>query len=199
MLEKLQDYLTKYMHKDYSYLIVTFIYLLSVYIPLLIIGYMFNMIPFVIISVTLMSIIRNYSGGFHCTSNGRCLFLSSILTIIFGYIAKQTVDSLQFAFFISVLSIRDLYLKAPLFIEDVPLDKRWYNCRPFSLLKINTTKYDKPYDKVWYRKGMIRWIVISLFFSVILLYFEQYYYTSCVLWSIIICDALLFKNQDEFI
>lgn len=199
MLDKLQDYLTKYMHKDYSYLIICAVYLLSVYIPLFTLGYIFDIIPFVIISSIVMNNIRTYSGGFHCTSNVRCLFISSILAIIFGYIAKQSVDYLWVAFFISVLSIKDLYIKAPLFVEDVPLDKRWYNCKPFSLLKINTTKYDKPYDKVWYRKGMIRWIVISLFFSVILLYFEQYYYTSCILWSIIICDALLFKNQDEFI
>lgn len=199
MLDKLQDHLTKYMHKDYSYLIICTIYLLSVYIPLLILGYIFDIIPFVIISSVVMNNIRNYSGGFHCTSNGRCLFISSILIIIFGYIAKQSIEYLWVAFFISVLSIKDLYEKAPFFVQDIELDKRWYNCKPFSLLKINTIKYDKPYDRVWYRKGMIRWIVISLFFSVILLYFEQYYYTSCILWSIIMCSALLFKNQDEFI
>lgn len=203
MLEKLQDKLSKHIHKDYAYLIICAIYLLSVYVPLLAVGYIFDIIPFILISSIIMNNIRKYSGGLHMSSNGKCLILSSILLIVFGYIAKQTVNNLQFAFFISILSIKDLYEKAPLFIEDTLLEFRWYNCKPYThiwkLFKINTTKYDKPYDRVWYRKGMIKWIVISLILSVITLYFEQYYYTSCILWSIIMCDALLYKNQDEFL
>ena len=47
------------------------------------------------------------------------------------------------------------YIKSPLQYKDVPLEFRWYKCKPFNKF-IHTTKYDKPYDKEWHRKGVIR-------------------------------------------
>ena len=66
-------------------------------------------------------------------------------------------------------------------------------------LNIDTSKYDNPYDIAWYRKGMIKWIVISLFFAILFLYLKLYLYTSCILWSIILCDITLFLNKDDFL
>ena len=88
-------------------------------------------------------------------------------------------------------------------INDIQPKDRWYNNKPYTLLwnklNIDTSKYDKPYDIVWYRKGMIKWIVISLFFAILFLYLKLYLYTSCILWSIILCDITLFLNKDDFL
>ena len=117
----------------------------------------------------------------------------------------MATDYLWIVFLMTLYSARHLYMVAPYEeqIKDVEINLRWYNNKPYTylwkLLKIDTTKYDKPYDMVWYRKGMIKWLIISLFFSLLFLFLKHNYLTSCVLFSIIYCDVMFFINKDEFL
>lgn len=170
---------------------------------LLLFGYIFDCIPFIIISIIFVNGIRNYTSGFHLSTTLKCTILTSMLIIIFGYISTMSVSHLWALFLLYLYCVRDLYLNAPIRHTDVDLQYRWYNTRPFiyiwKLFHINTIKYDKPYDLVWHRKGMIRWLVISLFFSIVFLYLKLYYWTDCILLSVIMCDLTLFLNKDEFL
>lgn len=175
------------------------------YLPIILFGWLFDSLPFVIISSIVVNKIRKFSGGFHCSGNVKCAIISNILIIICGYASKYSLEWLWLIFLFTLISVKDLYIKAPFKeqVMDVEPHLRWYNNEPYTkiwkLLKIDTNKYDKPYDEVWYRKGMIKWIVISLFFAVLFLYFKLYLYTSCILWSIILCDVMLFLRKDDFL
>lgn len=203
MLEKIQDYIiTKTGNHDLAYYVVVILYLLSFNIPIFVVGYILDILPFVIVSTILTNKIRKFCGGFHCTSNGRCFIISFILIMSFGFISKMAVNYLWLVFLIALYCVRNLYEKAPFDeqVKDIELEMRWYNNKPYvylwKLLKINTSKYDKPYDRVWYRKGMIKWLIISLFLCLLFLLCKYYYLTSCVLFSIIFCDLMLFLNKD---
>lgn len=206
LLEKIQDFIIdKTGNHDLAYYITCCIYLICAYAPIIVFGFIFRVLPFVIISAFVFNIIRKYCGGFHCTINGKCITISSIIIILCGYVAQNCLNVLWVSIVLCLFAIKDLYIKAPFDsqIIDVPLKDRWYNNKPFSIvfkrLNINTKKYDVPYDKEWYRKGMIKWIVISLFFVLLFLYLKLYLYTSCILWSIILCDITLFLNKDDFL
>lgn len=181
------------------------IYLITTYTPIIVFGILFDILPFVLISAVVFNKIRKFCGGFHCTSNLRCGIISNMLIIIAGYMSKCSLQWLWLVFLIALISIKDLYIKAPFKeqISDIQPKDRWYNNKPYTLLwnklNIDTSKYDKPYDIAWYRKGMIKWIVISLFFAILFLYLKLYLYTSCILWSIILCDITLFLNKDDFL
>lgn len=176
---KLQDWLEKHIHQDYAYSLVSGLVMAMQTALLLWFGYLFDCIPFIIVSTFILNGIRNYSGGLHLGNTLRCTILTSMLIIISGYISVMSTSHLWALFLLYLYCVRDLYLRAPISNTDVDLQLRWYNTRPFiyiwKLLRINTTKYDKPYDIVRYRKGVVKWIVISLFFSIIFLYLELYY------------------------
>lgn len=206
ILEKIQDFIIKKTdNHDLAYYVTCCIYLITTYTPIIVFGILFDILPFVIVSAIVFNKIRKFCGGFHCTSNLRCSVISNMLIIIAGYMSKYSLQWLWLVFLIALISIKDLYIKAPFKeqINDIQPKNRWYNNKPYTLLwnklNIDTSKYDNPYDIAWYRKGMIKWIVISLFFAILFLYLKLYLYTSCILWSIILCDITLFLNKDDFL
>ena len=153
---KLQNWLEKYIHQDYAYLIVSGLIMVMQASILLGIGYIFDCVPFVLVTTIFVNCIRNFSSGMHMSNTFRCTIFTSILIIIFGYVSKMSTSYLWALFILYLYCVRDLYLRAPISHIDVKLDQRWYNTRPFiyiwKLLRIDTTKYDKPYDLIWYKK-----------------------------------------------
>lgn len=198
MLEKLQDFLDKHMHKDYSFIITFCVYTMIVFTLLFTIGYLFNFIPFIIISIFTFERIRFYSGGFHMKDNVSCFLFTTPLFITFAYIlAQNSTDYLWVVFFICLICMRDLYHKVPLIYCDTEPKDRWYNCRPFIYIKMNRNKLDSiVYDKKWHRKRALFWIAISYLLAILFFTLNLELLCSYTLWLIIMADLLMFKNID---
>lgn len=116
---------------------------MGIYGALLSIGCVFNIIPFVLINSIILNELMSYTSGFHCSTNGKCLIISSISIIIFGYIAKESVDCLWVSFVICLFCLKDIYIKSPLQYEDIPLEFRWYKCKPLTnlFIQLNMTNH----------------------------------------------------------
>lgn len=126
----------------------------------------------------------------------KCMCVSIPLIITFGYLSNSTLDYLPFVLLLCLYSMRDIYLKAPLEWEDVELDKRWYNCLPFSYIKFNRDKWNRTYDYKYYRKHMLIWLSLSYIIALIFLIIKLNLWCNCVLWNIIMADLMLFLNKD---
>lgn len=196
MLERIQRKLEQYIHKDYAYLIVCAIYMMCIYIPMYSVACLYSFIPFIFISFFTFERIRCYSYGFHLYDNISCLCFSIPIFITFSYIAQQTKDCLWIVFFICLICMRDLYNKVPLCYEDTPLDKRWYNCKPFDKLKMNREKLNVNNDYKWYRMRALAWISVSYLLSLFFFTINKDLLCSYTLWNIIMADLLLFINKD---
>jgi len=170
MIKKSQNFLSRFMSKHNAYLIVYWSYFIITIIPLLSVGYFFNIIPYIIISTVIVNILVNFTYAFH-QSNGKCLYLTTMLLIIFGYLSKTI--PLEWSFLIGLFCMRDIYLRSP--------------------LKLTV----KGKDEKWHRDRIMLILAICLFTSVIGLYFNLIWYTNCILMSIVMVDLTLFINKDE--
>jgi len=170
IIKKSQNFLSRYMSKRKAYLIVYWSYFIITIIPLLSVGYFFNIIPYIVISCIISNWLRNFSYGFHLT-NSKCLYLTTILLIIFGYLSKTI--PLEWSFLIGLFCMRDIYLRSP--------------------LKLTV----KGKDEKWHRDRIMLILAICLFASVVGLYFNFIWYTNCIMCSIIMVDLTLFVNKDE--
>lgn len=196
MLEKVQKNLEKIMHKDYAYLVVCMMYLMWIYGIIFTIAYIYNFIPFVVLSIFTFEKIRKYVGGFHMHDNISCILFTIPLIITISYIAKQTQDTLWIVFLICLICMKDIYSKAPLFYYDVDLEKRWYNCKPFIYLPLKREKLNIAYDYKWHRIKAFKSMSTSFLLAIIFLTLEHNLLCSYVLWNIIMVDLLLFENKD---
>ena len=114
ILEKIQDFIIKKTgNHDLAYYVTCCIYLITTYTPIIVFGILFDILPFVIVSAIVFNKIRKFCGGFHCTSNLRCSVISNMLIIIAGYMSKYSLQWLWLVFLIALISIKDLYIKAP--------------------------------------------------------------------------------------
>lgn len=172
MIKKSQKFLSRYMSKHNAYLIVYWSYFIITIIPLLSVGYFFNIIPYIVTSCIISNILRSITYGFHLT-NGKCMFLTTILLIIFGYISKTI--PLEWSFLIGLFCMRDIYLRSP--------------------LKLIVKKKDEK----WHRNRIMLILAMCLLASVIGLYLNLIWYTNCIMCSIIMVDLTLFINKDELI
>ena len=170
MIQRTQKFLSKYTTKHRAYLITYWSYFIITMIPLLSIGYFFNIIPYLIISCIIMNILRSITYGFHLT-NGKCMYLTSVLIIIFGYLSKTI--PLEWSFLIGLFCMRDIYLRSPLKL----------------IIKGKDEKYHR--DKI------MLILAICLFVCVCGLYFNLTLYVNCVLLSLVMVDLTLFINKDE--
>lgn len=170
MIEKFQDYLKVKIGKDKAYYITYFIYTLSMLSVMCILSYLFNNWCFVIIGTIVANMLRAYTYGFHLSTLGKCILFTNIIFIIFGYISERC--PLWMSFLLCVFCIRDIYLKSP--------------------LELNFE--DK--DIKWHREKLNKSLFILMILCLISLYFNNTYFISYILWSIIMVDVTLFKNID---
>jgi len=146
-------------------------------IPLCMIGYFFNIIPYLIISCIISNILRSVTYCMHLT-NGKCMFLTTTLIIIFGHLSKTI--PLEWSFLIGLFCMRDIYLRSPLkLIVKVKGKKKEYR------------------DEKYHRDRIMLILAICLLASVVGLYFNFIWYTNCIMMSIVMVDLTLFINRDE--
>lgn len=174
MLDKMQLWLKEKIGQPYAYYITVVVYLTLVFGGLTIVGFVFNSIFQIIIMAILMSILRFYTMGFHCHTNGKCFIVSSILFIIFGILSK--IIPMWAVFLLSLYSCRNIYQKSP--------------------IELNSD-FNKDID--WHFKRVVFLIVVFLTFSLIAYYFKLFIICKCILLSLVMVDLLLFKNDKEYI
>lgn len=126
---------------------------------------------FTVIGTIIYNICMKYTYSFHCKNLDNCILLTNLLFIIFGFIAKQSVDYLWVVFLLCLFIIKEIYLKTP--------------------LKITNDKKDKKYHKTMF----IKWAGLFIFISIICLFFNLKLIVSCILWSFILLYLLLFINE----
>ena len=170
IIKEVQEFLSRYTSKHNAYLIVYWSYFIIMMIPLLSVGYFFNIIPFVIISTVCVNLLIKYCYSFH-QSNIKCFILTSFLIIIFGYISKTI--PMEWSFLIALFCMRDIYIRSP--------------------LKLTV----KNKDEKWHRDRIMLILAICLFISVVGLYLNLIVLTNSILCSIIMVDLTLFVNKDE--
>lgn len=171
MIIKAQRFLKKYIGYKWAYRVVYYSYGIVTLIPILVIGYLFKCIPFILISLFAMNILRRYTYGFHCDNNLQCNILSWILLPTFGYISKTI--PMEWSFIFTLISMRYIYQKAPL----------------------KLTIEDK--DIKWHRKWINRLMVLYFILALVLVYFNLQEYASDILWSLVMVALTLFKNVNE--
>lgn len=153
-----------------AYRIVFTSYIILTSIPILLMSYFLDIIPFMIISSVLVNELRRISFGFHLT-NGKCFILTLILISAFGYVAKNSETWVLFL--ISIFCMKDIYINSPLKLTVKNKDLKWHEDRITLLLGI------------------------YLALAVIGVYLELDVITNSILCSIIMVDATLFINKTE--
>lgn len=153
-----------------AYRIVFYTYVILTSIPILAIGYLFNIIPFVIIAFIISNLLRKFTFGIHFT-NGKCMFITMVLLISLGELSKNI--PLVYSFFIALWCVRDIYIKSPLKLTVKGKDLKWHESKIMSILGI------------------------CLGLATIGLYFDWYIFTNSILCSLIMVDLTLFLNKNE--
>lgn len=171
MIEKSQRWLAKYVGYKNAYRIVFITYATLVTIPLLVLGYIFSCMQFVVVGSVIINLIRSVSYGYHHNSNLYCTILTYTLLMIFGYISKTI--PLEWSFLCAIISSRYIYINAPL----------------------ELTHKDK--SKQWHRNKIQLMIIVCLICSLIALCFKYNHMASDILWSLSVVAMTLFKNVDE--
>lgn len=169
MIRKTQLFLGKYMSKKCAYRIVFALYFMITYIPMLLVGYLFDIIPFILIATIIVNQLRSVTFGFHL-DNFRCIYLTICLLIIFGYISQNS--NTWVLFLISLYCCRDIYIRSPLKLIVKDKDLKWHENKITNLLGI------------------------YLGLSLIALYFNLYIIINDILCSIIMVDLTLFIAKD---
>ena len=175
MLDKLQLFLKSKIGQPWAYYITCVVYLILTFGGLIGIGYLFDVWWQIIVLGICLSLIRSYSMGFHCHTNGKCFIISSIIGIMFSIISKTA--PIWVVFLLCLYSCVDIYKKAP--------------------IELNAEHEGK--DEDWHFKRVI--LIMTLYLSISLgtYYFCLYELCKCILLSLVITDLLLFKNDKEYI
>lgn len=174
MIEKFQDWMITKVGNDKAYYSTIALYLTIMFSTLILNGWIFNNWLMVIIGSLIINIIRNYSSGFHCHVLMKCIILTNILFIIFGYIAKQFTGNLWVVLFLlSLYSIKNIYMYAPIIKTD----------------HINKTN-------LWHKKMAIAWICVFIISGIIFAELDYILIANNIFLSIIMVDVLLFKNEE---
>jgi len=100
MIERMQIRLQKYFKEHTAYLIVYWSYVAITIIPILLVGYLFNVLPFVIISSILGNELIRYTYGFHQTDNKMFLFYKLYVNYIWIYFNNHSNRMVIFDWFI---------------------------------------------------------------------------------------------------
>lgn len=170
MIEKFQDYLRIKIGRDKAYYATCFIYTFSMLSVMCILSYLFDNWWFALIGSIIINLLRTYTYGFHMNTLEGCILFTNIIFLIFGYISERC--PLWMSFLLCSFCIRDIYLKSP--------------------LELNF----KDKDLKWHREKLNKTLFILMILCLISLYFNNIYFISYILWSIIMVDIMLFKNID---
>ena len=169
MIEKIQRYLAKYMSKKMAYRVVFTTYIILVMIPIIILGYLFDCMWFMIIGTLIVNKIRKYTFGYHTTNIKCTIFTLTILTIM-GYVSRTV--PLEWSFLFALFSARYIYLNAPLRLT----------------CKGKTLK--------WHRDKISLNIILCLISAIIFMYLGENLIANCILWSLSTVALTLFENID---
>ena len=174
MFDKLRNYLDKVFYRskiDVGYYVISTLYLISQIGLFIIFGVLFNNWYFIIIGTLVSNIINNYSYTHHCHKLEHCIIMTQLFFIIFGYLAKTI--SVEWSFLFAILSVKEIYLKAPL----------------------KLTCENKPRD--WYLYKIICLLIIFLIIAIVLFYFNFQMISNNILWAIIMTNILMMENKLE--
>lgn len=122
-----------------------------------------------------MSVLRNYTMGFHAHDNIKCFIISCIVLLTFSVLSEYM--PIWAVFLLTIYSCCDIYKKAP--------------------IELNNDYKDK--DSDWHFKRVVIIMAIYLFIGLISYRFNLYDISKCFLLSICLVDLLLFKNDKQFI
>lgn len=173
MIEKFQDWLIPKVGSDKAYYFTIALYMSIMFFTLGLNGWLLDNWCMVITASIVINTIRIFTSGFHEKSLVRCIILTNILMIIFGYIAKHSTDSMGFVFLLmSLFCIKDIYLCAP----------------------ITETDY-KDRNSLWHKKKAIKFVCLFIFSAIILAELNYVFIAKSILLSIVMVDVLLFKNM----
>lgn len=171
MLLKIQECLRQYVGARMAYLIVFTCYFIITSTILLSMGYVFNIVPFVVVSTIVVNSIRKYSFGYHESDNVKCMIMTIFLITIIGMVSNEV--GLVVSLIVGVLSIRYIIEKSPLKITQ----------------KGKSEKY--------HRDRIKRLVALYLTLSLVFLYFEQYLLVNNIMWSFFLVALTLFENIDR--
>lgn len=176
MLEKIQDYIIlKTDNHELAYIITCIIYLIITFGGLFLVGLIFGYWWQLLVIAVLMSVMRNYTMGFHAHDNLKCFIISSIVLVMFSVLSEYM--PIWAVFLLTIYSCCDIYKKAP--------------------IELNNDYKDK--DSDWHFKRVVIIMAIYLFIGLISYRFQLYDISKCFLLSICLVNLLLFKNDKEFI
>jgi len=138
-------------------------------------GKLFDNYLFIIIGSICSVFLQMFTYTHHCHKLEHCIIITQSLFIIFGTLSKIT--PLYVIFLLCLYSIRDIYQKAPIKLNDDFIGK----------------------DEDWHFKRVVLIMIIYLIISLILYYFGFYEICKCIMLSLILVDLMLFKNDKEYI
>lgn len=169
MIEKLQDWLLEQDIHDLAYWLTIIVYTSAMIVILALNGYIFNNWAMVIIGTIVMNTIRNYSGGYHCTSLVKCILFTNFLFVVFGFAAKLMPYSITAI--LSIVGILWIIYRTPV-IE---------------------TDYKDMFIR-WHKEQVAEWCGIFFVLALIIEAIGFVLVSRSIWWSIILVAFLCFKN-----
>lgn len=169
MIEKLQDWLLEQDIHDLAYWITIIVYTTAMIAVLMLNGYIFNNWAMVIIGSIVMNIIRQYSGGYHCTSLVKCILFTNFLFVIFGFAAK--LMPYLMGYFLAIIGMLWIMYRTPVIETDY-----------------------RDMSAQWHKKQATEWCIIFIVLALVIKVIGFGIISSTILWSIILVAFLCFKN-----
>ncbi|MCR8744570.1 accessory gene regulator B family protein [Romboutsia lituseburensis] len=134
-----------------------------------VIGY-FKEIVFIIIT---MSLTKPFTGGYHESSQLKCLIATMIIFLIIIILAKNNNLNLISIILINLINIFSVYHQAPIINNDMPLTR-------YDLIKKNK---------------MLALVNSSILFSIALILYSKGIYSSIITWTLFINSCLMFNKK----
>jgi hypothetical protein len=175
MIDKIRDLcdiIFKDIKFDVGYYVALIIYYTLQIGLFILFGYLFKIYEFIIIGSIMTIFIQSYTYTHHCHKLEHCIILTQILFIIFGILSK--IIPCEWSFLFALFSIREIYQKSPLIVE-------------------------KNKTKEWYIKRIVNYMLLFIVIDIICYYFSFTLVSSCINFSFIMIELMLFKNTNDFI
>lgn len=175
MIDKIRDWcdlIFKDSKIDVEYYVACVLYYILQVGLFILFGHLFKIYEFIIVGSIMTMFIQNYTYTHHCHKLEHCIILTQILFIIFGILSK-TIPC-EWSFLFALFSIRNIYQKSPLVVEENR-------------------------NKKWYIKRIVNYILLFIVIDIICYYFNLTLVTSCLNFSFVMIDLMLFENTNDFI
>lgn len=175
MIDKIRDWCDikfKDSKVDVGYYVAIIIYNLLQIGLFILFGWLFKTYEFIIIGTIMTICIQSYTDTHHCHVLEHCIILTQILFIIFGILSK--IIPCEWSFLFALFSIREIYQKSPLIVEENKI-------------------------KEWYIKRIVNYMLLFIVIDIICYYFSFTLVSSCINFSFVMIELMLFKNTNDFI